>query len=84
MYTSDLIDTLYKIASYLKPIKCDDCGYDGKPLGDGRCPDCGAICGIKPKSLENERVIQEYSRERSTQQFNDMIEGSRLDYDLML
>jgi hypothetical protein len=33
---------------YLADIKCENCGYEGKPKHDGRCPSCGAIGGSKP------------------------------------
>lgn len=46
-------DEFVKIAKetrerYLKDIDCEQCGYQGTPNNDGRCPDCGAICGVAP------------------------------------
>lgn len=46
---SEEIDLLYKIASdNLKDIQCEQCQYQGPPDTDGRCPECGAMCGVKP------------------------------------
>ena len=36
---------------YLKDINCEQCGYQGPPTNDGRCPKCGAICGVAPTKL---------------------------------
>ena len=33
----------------LAHISCEQCGYQGPPERDGRCPICAAICGIMPK-----------------------------------
>lgn len=33
---------------YLKDIDCEQCRYQGSPTNDGRCPKCGAICGVAP------------------------------------
>ena len=48
----------------LKPIHCEQCGYEGMPTHQGFCPDCMAICGVMPKpafkkpekELDNEPV----------------------------
>ena len=46
---------------YLKDIDCDGCGYQGKPTNEGRCPECGAICGVSqaPKTAPKDLTIQE-------------------------
>jgi hypothetical protein len=31
------------------PIACEQCGYQGLPERDGRCPVCAAICGVMPQ-----------------------------------
>ena len=30
------------------PITCEQCGYEGVPERNGRCPVCAAICGVMP------------------------------------
>ena len=48
----------------LKPIHCEQCGYEGRPTYHGFCPECMAICGVMPKpaykkpekELDNEPV----------------------------
>lgn len=46
---------------YLKDINCENCGYQGKPTNEGRCPKCGAICGVAPtpKTAPKDLTIQE-------------------------
>lgn len=33
----------------LRPIQCEQCGYEGRPTRQGFCPECMAICGVMPK-----------------------------------
>lgn len=54
MKASKKLDLLYKIAKYLKDIKCT-CGFEGVPTWDGRCPKCGLIGGVAPAPITNER-----------------------------
>lgn len=60
MSASEIIDILYKMAEeeYLKPIKCEVCGYEGKPEYDGRCPNCGAIGGVKPHDPSTDKPYE--------------------------
>ena len=37
------------------PIVCEQCGYQGMPERDGRCPICAAICGVMPKPAYKKR-----------------------------
>lgn len=37
----------------LQDLDCEVCGYKGKPEYDGRCPQCGAIAGVKIKERDN-------------------------------
>jgi predicted ATP-dependent serine protease len=58
---SDVIDMLYKLAAekeYQKPIECEVCGYEGQPEYDGRCPECGAIGGIKPHDPASDKPYE--------------------------
>lgn len=59
---SQEIDLLYELASKIKPIKCKECGFEGMPLNDGRCPKCSSICGNKITSDGPIREDQLYSR----------------------
>lgn len=44
------------------PIICEQCGYQGMPEKDGRCPVCAAICGIMPQPAykKPEREFENY------------------------
>ena len=33
----------------IAPISCEQCGYQGMPERNGRCPVCAAICGVMPR-----------------------------------
>ena len=46
----------------LKPIDCEQCGYQGPPTYDGRCPNCMAICGVAPKAAYK-KPEQEFDNE---------------------
>jgi len=47
---------LLKLSGYMGDINCEQCGYAGKPDSeDGRCPQCGAMCGVMPKEAPQER-----------------------------
>ena len=37
----------------LLPISCKECGFEGDPNYDGRCPKCGAIAGEEKETKEN-------------------------------
>ena len=77
MKASETIDYLFKIASYLKPIKCKGCGYEGKPDGvDGRCPKCGLMCGVLPVEKANPYKEAPFSREQSLNEFYSDVERS--------
>lgn len=78
MKASQTIDMLFKIASYLKPIRCEACGYEGKPEYNGLCPECGASCGVKPKEVYVKKD-QPYDRSLSTSKLYDAVEASRYD-----
>ena len=43
--------TAVKRDRYLEDIDCEQCKYQGPPTGEGRCPKCGAICGVAPTPL---------------------------------
>lgn len=70
--TSELLDLMYKVAS-LKDLNCEECGYQGQPDYDGRCPDCGALCGIKPKSTNYISQHNDYSRNMAANQLYDAL-----------
>lgn len=69
---------LESVDGYLKPIKCDNCGYSGLPKSNtGACPDCGALGGkvsypsvaVQPFDLD--------SKERNLTSVWDMAEQAR-------
>ncbi|MGL5715820.1 MAG: hypothetical protein ACRCX2_22550 [Paraclostridium sp.] len=72
---SSTIDLLAKTAGYLKKIECERCSYSGKPLNDGRCPDCGAIGGVSPVGILPKEK-DEYSKNVATKDLLDHIENS--------
>lgn len=77
MKASETIDYLFKIASYLKNIKCEGCGYEGQPDGtDGRCPVCGLMGGILPTEKLDEHKEPPYSREQNANSFYNAVEQS--------
>lgn len=60
---------LSKQASYLRDIKCEVCGYQGKPNGKGQCPTCFAIMGKKGRELPiPPKDIQPVSNGRSVEE----------------
>lgn len=71
MKTSETLDLMYKVAT-LKDLDCEECGYKGQPDTDGRCPECGAICGIKPTGIKV-NYSNDYSRSMAASQLFDAL-----------
>lgn len=66
MKASECLDFIYKVAKYLKDIKCS-CGYRGEPDGlDGRCPECGNMCGFAASRKLNERAWMDDMNDKNT------------------
>lgn len=72
MRASEILDFMCKIAS-LKDLDCEQCGYTGQPEHDGRCPECGAICGLKPKNVGFISQHNDYSRNMAANQLYDAL-----------
>lgn len=72
MKVSECLDMMYKIAK-LKDIECENCEYSGPPENDGRCPQCGAICGIKPMSAKYVSQYTDYNRNHTASQLYDAL-----------
>ena len=70
-----------KEANYLKDIKCEQCGYEGVPhSSDGRCPECGALGGVKPRSHSHSNTNDApLNRELMEGQLQQAAEQSRRD-----
>lgn len=66
---------------YMKDTKCENCGYEGKMNSDdGRCPECQAMSGEKPKDVVLEGREQPYDRDLSRSRLYDEIENSRREF----
>lgn len=72
MKISECLDMMYKIAK-LKDIECENCEYSGPPENDGRCPECGAICGVRPNFVRFESPYTDYSRSMAASQYYDSV-----------
>lgn len=68
-------DDVINLASKIKPIDCEVCGYKGIPTYNGYCPRCGSLGGIKPtEHEENKRTLE-------VPTYSNIAEESRLSFE---
>jgi hypothetical protein len=68
-------DDAINLASKIKPIDCEVCGYKGVPTYNGYCPRCGSLGGIKPTEHEENKHTLEIPN------FSNTVEESRLSFE---